>query len=230
MVFSPVYLEKKWRVTMKVIVMGCGRMGERVARMLAGDHHDLAVIDADANLLDHLGAEFPGRKVQGIGFDRNVLVQAGIENADAFAATSPSDNMNVVASRIAREIFHVPRVVARLYDPRRAEIYHRLGLVTMSMIDWGAERIVELITHTDLDPLLAMGQGEVILTKIELPAHLAGRSVRDLQVPGEIGVVSIVRDGAALLPGLGSEFCAGDVVYLAIHAGAVDRLADMLGM
>jgi trk system potassium uptake protein len=215
---------------MKVIVMGCGRMGERVARMLAEDQHEIAVIDADANLLEHLGEGFTGRKVHGIGFDRNVLIQAGIETADAFAATSPSDNMNVVASRIAREIFHVPRVVARLYDPRRAEIYHRLGLVTMSMIDWGAERIVELITHSALDPLLSIGQGEVILTRIELPAHLVGRIVRDLQVPGEIGVVSIVRDGAALLPGLGSEFCAGDMLYLSVHAGAVDRLNAMLGL
>lgn len=215
---------------MKVIVMGCGRMGERVARMLSENQHEVVVIDANLQNLEHLGAEFCGRKVCGIGFDRQVLAEAGIETADAFAATSPSDNMNVVASRIAREIFHVPRVVARLYDPRRAEIYRRLGLVTMSMIDWGAERIVEMLTHSDLDPLILLGKGEVILTTIEIPGHLVGRCVRDLQVPGEIGVVAIVRGGEALMPGLGSEFQAGDFLYLSVHAGAVERLDAMLGI
>ena len=215
---------------MKVIVMGCGRMGEKVARMLSSDGHEVAVIDADLKLLAHLGPNFAGQKVQGIGFDRNVLIEAGIETADAFAATSPSDNMNIVASRIAREIFHVPRVVARLYDPRRAEIYRRLGLVTMSMIDWGAERIFELLTHTNLDPILSLGKGEVVLTSIEIPQYLAGRMVRDLLVPGEINVVAIVRDGEALIPGLGAEFCLGDSVYLSIHAEAMDRLEAMLGL
>lgn len=215
---------------MKVIVMGCGRMGEKVAWMLCSDGHEVAVIDADPKLLAHLGPNFPGGKVQGIGFDRNVLVQAGIETADAFAATSSSDNGNIVASRIAREIFHVPRVVARLYDPRRAEIYQRLGLVTMSMIDWGAKRIVELITHANLDPILSLGKGEVILTSIEAPQTLAGRTVRDLQVSGEINVIAIVRDGEALMPGLGTEFCYGDLVYLSVHAEAMDRLEVMLGL
>ncbi len=214
---------------MNVIVMGCGRMGEKLAWMLSEAGHFVTVIDSDPRLLAHLGSDFPGKKVQGIGFDRNVLIQAGIETADAFAATGPSDNINIVASRIAREIFHVPRVVARLYDPRRAEIYRRLGLVTMSMIDWGAERILELLTHANLDPILSLGKGEVILTSVELPQNLAGRTVRDLLVPGEIDVVAIVRDGQALLPGLGTELCSGDAVYLSVHAEAMDRLEAMLG-
>jgi trk system potassium uptake protein len=215
---------------MKVIVMGCGRMGEKVAWTLSEAGHTVVVIDADAKLLAHLGTDFPGQRVQGVGFDRKVLIQAGIETADAFAATSPSDNMNIVASRIAREIFHVPRVVARLYDPRRAEIYRRLGLVTMSMIDWGAERIVELLTHANMDPILSLGKGEVILTSIELPPTLAGRRVRDLLVPGEINVVAIVRDGEALMPGLGTEVRPGDCIYLCVHSEAMDRLEVMFGL
>jgi trk system potassium uptake protein len=215
---------------MKVIVMGCGRMGEKLTRILSEAGHTVVVIDADPKLLEHLGPDFPGQKVQGIGFDRKVLIQAGIESADAFAATSPSDNMNIVASRIAREIFQVPRVVARLYDPRRAEIYRRLGLVTMSMIDWGAERIFELLTHTNLDPILSLGRGEVVLTSIEITQNLAGRMVQDLLVPGEINIVAIVRDGEALMPGFITEFCAGDYVYLSLHAGAIDRLEAMLGL
>ncbi len=215
---------------MRVIVMGCGRMGEKTAWMLSDAGHAVAVIDSDPKLLAHLGPVFPGKKVQGIGFDRKVLIQAGIEAADAFAATGPSDNMNIVASRIAREIFHVPRVVARLYDPRRAEIYRRLGLMTMSMIDWGAERIVELLTHTNLDPILSLGKGEVILTSIEIPQNMAGRTVRDLLAPGEINVVAVVRDEEAIMPGSGTELRAGDYVYLSVCAEAMDRLEEMMGL
>ena len=215
---------------MKVIVMGCGRMGQKVARMLSSDGHEVAVIDADPKLLALLGSDFQGRKVQGIGFDRKVLVEAGIETADAFAATGPSDNTNIVAARIARDIFRVPRVVIRLYDPRRAEISKRLGLVAMSMIDWGAGRIVELVTHADLDPILSLGQGEVTLTSLEIPQNLVGRTVRDLVVPGEVHVVAIIRAGRALMPGMGMEFCYGDLVYLSVQAEAIERLETMLGV
>jgi trk system potassium uptake protein len=214
---------------MKVIVMGCGRMGEKVARMLSSAGHAVAVIDPDPKQLAHLGPDFHGDKFVGVGIDRNVLIQAGIETTDAFTATSPSDNMNIITARIAREIFHVPRVVARLYDPRRAEIYRRLGLVTMSMIDWGAERIVELVTHADLDPILSLGKGEVVLTSMDLPPNLAGRKVRDLSVTGEISVIAVIRDGAALMPLPGTEFCTGDCIYLSVHADAMDRLEAMLG-
>lgn len=138
--------------------------------------------------------------------------------------------MNIVASRIAREIFHVPRVVARLYDPRRAEIYRRLGLVTMSMIDWGAEQIVELLTHANLDPIFTFGKGEVTMTCIEVSQNLAGRTVRDMLVPGEINIVALVRDGEALIPGLGMELCMGDFIYLSVHVEAMDRFETMLGL
>jgi trk system potassium uptake protein TrkA len=215
---------------MKIIVMGCGRMGEQVSLLLSNAGHDVTVIDADAKALARLGPDFKGERVQGVGFDRNVLIRAGIESADAFVATSPSDNANIVSARIARNIFQVPRVVARLYDPRRAEIYQRLGLVTISMINWGAERIVELLTHSNLDPILSFGKGEVILTAIELPAQLAGHTVRELSIPGEINVVSITRQGEALMPVSGMEFCSGDLIHLAVHASAVERLELLLGL
>ena len=214
---------------MNVIVNGCGRMGQESARMLIAAGHNVTVIDADSKALANLGPDFPGQRVQGIGFDRNVLIRAGIETADAFAATSPSDNANIIAARVAREIFHVPRVVARLYDPRRAEIYQRLGLVTISMIHWGAERIVELLTHAELDPILSLGKGEVILTSIEIPPLLEGRRVSDLQIPGQISVIAVVRNGEALMTVAGTQFCHGDLVYLSVHSTAVGQLEEMLG-
>ena len=136
---------------MKIIVMGCGRVGLQVSQMLADQGHEVTVIDHDANAIARLSPDFKGKVVRGIGFDRSVLIEANVETAEAFVAASSSDNANIIAARIARNIFHVPRVVARLYDPLRAEIYQRLGLTTISTTTWGAERICEVVTHTDLD-------------------------------------------------------------------------------
>jgi trk system potassium uptake protein TrkA len=215
---------------MKVIIMGCGRVGEQTARMLVQDGHQVTVIDPDATALARLGPQFKGRTVQGVGFDRNVLIEAGIEHADAFAATSSMDNINIVAARIAHNIFRVPRVVARLFEPRRAEIYRRLGLITISSTTWGAERIRELLTHADLDTVMTFGRGEVVLITIDIPSHLAGRMVKHITMPGETNVVAITRQGQAIMPTLGTEFRAGDVIHIAVHVSAMDRVEALLGL
>ena len=214
---------------MRVIVMGCGRVGVRVARLMADEGHDVAVIDYDANALDRLGPDFKGRKIKGVGFDRNVLLEAGIEQADALAATSSSDNANIVAARIARNVFKVPRVVARLYDPGRAEIYRRLGLVTISSTDWGAERIRELIMHSELDAVNTFGNSEVILVTVEIPSQLVGRMVKNLTIGGEIIVVSITRQGEAFIPLLGTEFRPHDLLHLVVLTSSMDQLKSLLG-
>jgi len=215
---------------MKIIVMGCGRVGEQVSLLMEQDGHEVTVIDSDADALRRLGPKFKGRKIKGVGFDHSVLVEAGIRTADAFAATSSSDNVNIVAARIARNIFRVPRVIARLYDPRRAEIYQRLGLLTISSTSLGAERIRELITHAELEPVISFGRGEVNLIRLEAAPHLVGRAVKHLEVPGEINVACLVRQGEALIPFLGTELQAGDVIHLLVTASAMDRLSDMLGL
>jgi len=215
---------------MKIIIMGCGRVGSQVAQLLDSEGHDVTVIDPVLDNLDRLGKNYRGKKIRGVGFDRDVLIQAGIEMADAFVATSSSDNTNIVAARIARNIFHVPRVVARLYDPRRAEIYRRLGLVTMSMVSWGAQRIYELLTHTNLDPTFYFGRGEVSLVAIEIPSNLVGRMVNHITVPGEVNVVAITRQGEAMIATLGTEFQPGDLVYFAVQASAMNRLETLLGL
>jgi trk system potassium uptake protein TrkA len=215
---------------MKVIIMGCGRVGEQTARILTDDGHQVTVIDPDPTALARLGLQFKGRTVQGVGFDRAVLIEAGIEHADAFAATSSMDNINIVAARIAHNIFHVPRVVARLFDPRRAEIYRRLGLITISSTTWGAERIRELLTHADLDTVMTFGRGEVALLTIDIPSHLAGRMVKHINMSGEINVVAITRQGQAIMPTLGTEFRSGDVLHIAVHVSAMDRVEALLGL
>jgi len=209
---------------MIVIIMGCGRVGAQVARRLDEQGHDVRVIDHNETARSLLGASFRGAFIEGVGFDREILLQAGIEQAAAFAATSSSDNANIVAARIARNVYRVPRVVARLYDPGRAEIYRRLGLVTISSTTWGAQRIFELIAHLRLDPLISFGHGEVSLVSVEVTPALVGRQVNQVSVPAEILVVAITRNGQALVPLLGTVFERDDLLHIAVRRSAMDRL------
>jgi trk system potassium uptake protein len=215
---------------MRVIVMGCGRVGEAVSHLLAVEGHLVTVVDRDEAALARLGANFKGRKIVGVGFDRRVLLEAGIVDAEAFVATSSSDNANIVAARLARSVFRVPRVVARLYDPQQIEIYRRLGLVTFSTTNWGAERIHELITHGQLDADLSFGNGEVALMSIEVPPLLVGRSVKDITAAGEISVAAVTRQARAFIPMLGTTFQAGDIIHLVVLAEAMERLDSWLGL
>lgn len=216
---------------MKVIVMGCGRVGSQVSNLLAQRGHDVTVIDhRDADASSRLGPNFKGQVLHGLGFDRDVLHRAGISTADAFIAASSSDNANIVAARIARTIFRVPRVVARMYDPRRAEIYQRLGLSTISGTQLGVRQIYDMVTHTDLDVLYKFGRGEVSVLTVEVDFHLAGRSGRDLTIPGEVMIFSVTRDDHAFIPTAGTEFREGDILHLAVASTSMTRLEEMLGI
>jgi trk system potassium uptake protein len=216
---------------MKIIVMGCGRVGSQVSLILTDRGHDVTVIDhRDLDAVTRLGPGFKGRIINGLGFDESVLVSAGIKKADAFIAASSTDNANIVGARIAKNIFKVPRVVARLFDPRRAEIYQRLGLKTISTTTMGAERIYELVTHSDLDVVQNFGHGEVSIVVTEIPFSLSGRTVRDLNVPGEFHVIAITRNEKAFLPAAGTEFREGDLVHLAVQSTSFSRLQSMLGL
>ena len=212
---------------MKVIIMGCGRVGTQLSKLMANSGHEVVVIDEDSSRFLALGNNFLGKTIVGVGFDRSILISAGIEQADAFAACSPSDNANIVSARIARNIFRVPRVVARLNDPRRAEIYRRLGLMTISMISWGSERIFELLTHPLMDPLFSFGRGEVSILTMEASSRLDGKMVNLMNIPGEISVISISRNGEAFIPLSGTEIQAGDQVFFAVQASAVERFESL---
>ncbi len=215
---------------MKIIIMGYGRIGSQVGKLLTEQQHDVTIIDHDADADGRLGPNFKGRIIRGLGFDRKVLVQAGIEEAEAFVASSHSDNANIVAARIARNIFHVPRVVARLYDPIRAEIYQRLGLTTISPNNWGAERILQVLTHAELDVWDTFGRGEVSLIHLEASPQLIGRTVNQLNVPGEVMVISIIRNEQAFVPILGTVFQEGDLINLVVLSSAMERLEELLGL
>jgi len=215
---------------MKIIIMGCGRVGSQVSQLLVRRGNEVTVIDHDDNAPVRLGAEFKGKIVHGLGFDRNVLIEAGIETAEGFVASSSSDNANIVAARIARNIFRVPRVVARLYDPVRAEIYQRLGLTTISSTAWGAERIVEVVTHADLDVLHIFQDGGTTMVRVEAPARLNGHRVAQMNIPGEVSVTAISRNDHTFIPVSGTEFQEGDIIYLAVIPTAMVRLEELLGI
>jgi trk system potassium uptake protein len=215
---------------MRVIVMGCGKVGEQLCRLLDKAGHEVSVIDSEMLNLNRLTHNFSGRKIHGVGFDKEILIQAGIEQAEAFAATSASDNANIIAARIAQSIYHVPRVVARLYDPRRAEIYRRLGLITISMTSWGAEKINEFLTHTGLDAVQTFGKGEVSMVMFEVPAALEGHAVKDLNIPGEIQVGVISRDGECFIPMLNTTFQARDIIHVLVNSKSMDQLEALIGV
>jgi len=213
---------------MNIIIIGCGRLGAGLAEALSRRDIEVIVVDRDPAAFDRLGPGFRGRTVPGRAVERETLIAAGIERADGLAAVTASDEVNVVAARLARRLFHVPRVVARLYDPRKEDVYRRLGILTMSPATWGISRIVELLCYSKLDTIKSLGSGEVDVVEVEVPELLVGRTVNDLTLPGEIHVVAITRRGKTFLPALGSEFHPGDLVHLALLSSSAERLKSIL--
>jgi trk system potassium uptake protein TrkA len=212
---------------MRMIIIGCGRMGAGLAQALAQRGHTVTVVDNDPAAFEVLGPAFNGKTVAGVGFDRDVLLQAGIERADGLAAVTASDEANVVAARLARLVFRVPRVVARLYDPRKAEIYRRLGILTISTTTWGIQRIAQLLCYSDLDVVMSLSSA-VDLVQVNVPPLLVGRSTQALTVPGEVHLVAIDRAGKTLLPTPETAFQEGDLLYMAVLAESADRLKALL--
>jgi len=187
------------------------------------------VVDHEATAFERLGTGFKGQTLLGAGLDRDVLRQAGIERTDGLAVVTGSDDTNVVIARLARQVFRVPRVVARLHDPRHAEVYRQLGIQTLTPLTWGIQRLSELLCYTHLNTTLSLGSGEVDIVEVELPHLLAGRTVNELTLLGEIQVAAISREGRTFLPTLGTVFREGDQVHLVVLATSAARLSALLG-
>jgi trk system potassium uptake protein len=214
---------------MRFLIVGCGRAGSRLAKVLHTNGHKVTVVDNDPAALARLAGSAAVTTVLGVGVDREALLQAGIENVDGLAAATGVDEVNVVVARLARHFFHVPRVVARVYDPRKADIYRRLGIVTVSPLAWGVERMAEALVHTGMAPLLSIGSGDVNLVALEATPQLAGRTVQVLNVPREIQVTALTRGGHTFLPGPETVLQAGDTVYVTLLARAEGRLGALVG-
>ena len=213
---------------MHIVVMGCGRVGSGLADRLDSEGHSVVVIDKNPKAVRRLSRRFSGRFVCGIGFSRTVLEDAGIKEADAFIAVTSGDNSNIVGARTARDEFRVPMVVARIYDPRRADIYRDLGIPTVATVRWTVNEIHQLLFHKDLKPDLNFGNGETILTRSTIPAYLTGRKVSEFNVEGEIQVVEITRGGRSIIPGGGSTLEAGDLLTFVVASTSLGRLRSFL--
>lgn len=209
---------------MKTIVLGCGRVGSTLSNILTVEGHEVALIDVNPNAFKRLSKTFSGKKITGHGFDKDVLEAAGIEHCDAFVSVTNGDNTNIVAARVARDEYRVPNVVARIYDPLRAQIYRRLGIITIAPVTWAANKIKDLIAHPEYATQLTFGSGEVELTRLEIPHHLAGKEVSSITIPGQIQVASITRLGKAFMPSLATTFEEGDVVRVIIARTALTQL------
>ena len=190
----------------------------------------VSVIDKDAASFRRLDQAFRGKTVLGIGFDRDILVAAGVERADALAAVTSGDNTNIITARVARSTFRVPRVVTRIYDPRRAEIYQRLGLTTVSPTTWGISRVVQLLCHRDMDVITPLGNGEVEVVEIEVPHPWVSRPVSMVTIPGEVIISAIYRRGRTFIPTLGTVFEEGDRAAVTVVASSRGRLENLLAL
>ena len=214
---------------MKVVVVGCGRVGSRLALALAREGHQVSVIDKNPLAFRRLGARFSGQMITGVGFDRTILAQAGLPDVDALAAVTNGDNTNFVVVAVARRHYQVPKVVARIYDPTRADIYRRLGIPTISSTTWGANRLKDMLVATRLHPVLSIASGDAEVFEVDLPVLLEGTSVADLTAPGEFMVTAITRAGRAIIPRPGTRFEGGDVLQITTLNTSIPKLQRLLG-
>jgi len=213
-----------------VVIGGYGRVGRFLARMLEFEGHTVSVIDQDPLVFDcDPSEEIMGQKFVGPVFDRDVLEDAGIRDADCFCAVTSGDNSNIVSARTAKEHYRVPRVIARIYDPRRAEIYRGLGISTIASVTWTSTRLLDMVTHADLHSEYQYGDADVEMMEVELPAGLIGKDVSELAVPGEISVSAILRGGRGVLPVPGTAFVKDDVVYINVLRESAEKLERLLG-
>jgi len=208
-----------------IVIMGCGRVGSTLAHILEDRENTVSVIDRDPDAFRRLRSSFKGDKVTGIGFDRAVLTQAGIERADAFAAVSSGDNSNIIAARVARETFSVQRVAARIYDPRRAEVYERLGIPTVATVRWTADQMLRKLLPEGGEPLWRDPTGKIVLAEVAFSPSWIGEQVKAMEASTVTRVAFLDRLGQAFVPEPGTVLQEGDVLHVVAREDDLDRIA-----
>jgi trk system potassium uptake protein len=212
-----------------IVIMGCGRVGSILALILEEKGHSVAVVDQNAEAFRRLGATFSGRRVAGIGFDRDTLVEAGIEQAGAFAAVSSGDNSNIISARLARETFGVENVVARIYDPARAEVYERLGIPTVATVRWTAEQMLRRLLPVGSEPLWRDPSGSVQLAQVTLDRRWIGHRVTTMEGQSGVRVAFLTRLGEGILPTAETVIQEGDLVHVLMREADKLRAEETFG-
>jgi trk/ktr system potassium uptake protein len=210
-----------------VVVVGCGRVGSGLARAIEASGHTVAIIDRRGTAFRRLPPTFSGRTIVGVGFDRDRLVDAGIEDAGAVASVTNGDNSNILIARVARETYGIDRVVARIYDPRRAAIYERLGIPTVATVPWTTDRLLNVLMRETETTKWRDPSGNVGVAELALHEDWVGHRVTDLENVTGGRVAFMIRFGSGLLPDAKTVIQAGDQVYVAAISG---RIAEALAI
>jgi len=214
---------------MHIVIMGCGRVGSSLARSLEKRGHTVAVIDVVPDAFRRLGPDFAGKTVKGVGFDREVLLEAGITDAQAFAAVSSGDNSNILSARVVRETFDVHNVVARIYDPGRAEVYERLGIPTVATVRWTADQVLRRLLPAGSEPQWRDPSGSVRLMEVHVDRQWVGRSMAQLEEATDARMAFLFRLGAGIVPKNNTVFQDGDLVYAAVADARLAEVESILG-
>jgi trk system potassium uptake protein len=210
------------------VIMGCGRVGSTLAVSLENQGHDVAIIDQDSSAFRRLGSSFEGKRVTGVGFDRDTLREAGIDEAYAFAAVSNGDNSNILAARVARETFGVEHVVARIYDPGRAEVYQRLGIPTVATVRWTADQMLRRLLPQGSVPEHTDPSGQIIIADVPVNAGWVGRRITEIEAETGSRVAYITRLGEGLLPTADTVYQDGDIVHLVTTTPTLTKVEQIL--
>jgi trk system potassium uptake protein TrkA len=211
-----------------VVIMGCGRVGSTLARSLEDRNHTVSIIDSNPDAFRRLGPSFNGTKVTGYGFDQAVLTEAGIERADAFAAVSSGDNSNIIAARVARETFGIQQVVARIYDPGRAEVYQRLGITTVATVKWTADQVLRRILPAGAEPDFRDPSGTIRLDQVLVPEPWVGHRTVHFQEQANCRIAWIDRLGEGMLTSRESVLQEGDLMHLVMREESASGVYDVL--
>jgi trk system potassium uptake protein TrkA len=214
---------------MHIVIMGCGRVGSSLARSLEKRGHTVAVIDVVPDAFRRLGPDFAGKTVKGVGFDREVLLEAGITDAGAFAAVSSGDNSNILSARVVRETFDVHNVVARIYDPGRAEVYERLGIPTVATVRWTADQVLRRLLPAGSEPQWRDPSGSVRLMEVHVDRSWVGRSISQLEEATAARIAFVFRLGTGIVPRSSTIFQDGDLVYAAVADARLAEVEAILG-
>jgi trk/ktr system potassium uptake protein len=210
------------------VIMGCGRTGSTLAQMVEARGHTVAVVDQNPDAFRRLGSGFEGRRVVGVGFDRDTLLEAGIQDAYAFAAVSSGDNSNILAARVARETFGVSKVVARIYDPGRAEVYQRLGIPTVATVRWTADQMARRLLPVDATPEYRDATGTLVLAEVQVHLGWVGRRMSALEESSRGRVAYLTRLGEGLVPGSDTVYQEGDLVHLVVREDGLEDAQRVL--
>ena len=213
---------------MHVVVMGCGRVGSAIARRLEDIGHSVAVIDQDPEAFRRLGPEFSGRQVTGLGFDRQTLLDAGVDTAGAFAAVSSGDNSNIISARVARETFGVQHVVARIYDSKRAEVYERMGIPSVATVPWTVNRLMRELLSVKVSEMWREPTGQVLLMRVTITDAWVGRKLAELEGASGARAAWLVRFGDAQLPTPSTVLQDGDHLVVAVTDEIAPRVHEVV--